>query len=64
MFFHLLKTYIRNPSLFFISFSPFYIEVNDDANHDSSAHICAGEVSFAKLVCQPVEDHFFLFYQN
>jgi hypothetical protein len=42
MFFHLLKTYIRNLSLFFISFSPFYLEVNDDANHDSSAHICAG----------------------
>jgi hypothetical protein len=39
--FHLLKTYIRNPSLFFISFSPSHLQGNDDGNHDPRAHICA-----------------------
>ena len=54
--FYFLKTYIRNPSLFFISFSPSHLEGNNDGNHDPRAHICAwgGEFCqvsiFAKLV--------------
>jgi hypothetical protein len=46
--FHLLKTYIRNPSLFFISFSPSHPEGNNDGNHDPR-----GEVSFAKFLFLP-----------
>jgi hypothetical protein len=44
--FHHLKTYIRNPSIFFISFSPSHLEGNADANHDPRAW----EVSFAKFL--------------
>jgi hypothetical protein len=64
------KTYIRNPSLFFISFSPSHLEGNNDGNHDPRTHICAwgGEFCqvsiFAKLVCQTVGGQFFLFCQN
>jgi hypothetical protein len=47
------KTYIRNPSLFFISFSPSHLEGNDDGNHDPHAHICAWGVSFAKFLFLP-----------
>jgi hypothetical protein len=64
------KTYIRNPSLFFISFSPSHLEGNNDGNHDLRAHICTwgGEFCqvsiFSKLVCQTVGGQFFLFCQN
>jgi hypothetical protein len=44
------KTYIRNPSLFFIYFSPSHLEGNNDGNHDPRADICAWEVSFAKFL--------------
>jgi hypothetical protein len=40
--FHLLKTYIRNPSLFFIFFFTPHLEGNDDGNHDRHAHIREG----------------------
>jgi hypothetical protein len=68
--FHLLKTYIRNPSLFFISFSPSHLQGNADDNHNPRTHIYAWgdefcQVSiFAKLVCQTAGDYFFLFCQN
>jgi hypothetical protein len=64
--FHLLKTYIRNPSLFFISFFTPHLEGNGDGNHDPRAHIYAQgggfcQVSiFAKLICQTVGGQFFL----
>jgi hypothetical protein len=49
-----LKTYIRNPSLFFISFSPSHLEGNTDGNHDPRAHIYTrGEVSFGKFLFLP-----------
>jgi hypothetical protein len=66
MTFHLLKSYIRNPSLFFFSFSPSHLQGNDDGNHDPRAHICAwgGEFCqvsiFTKLVCQTGWGHFFV----
>jgi hypothetical protein len=31
MYLHLLKTYIRHPSLLFIAFSPSHMSRNDDA---------------------------------
>jgi hypothetical protein len=40
--FHLLETYIRNPSLFFISFSPSHLEGNADGNHDPRAYMRVG----------------------
>jgi hypothetical protein len=70
MTFYLLKTYIRNPSLFFISFSPSHLQGNTDGNHDPRAHIYSwrGEFCqvsiFAKLVCQTVGGQFLLFCQN
>jgi hypothetical protein len=57
--FHLLETYIRNPSIFFI-FSPSHLEGNANGNHDPRTHVCAWgggfcQVSiFAKLFCQIV----------
>jgi hypothetical protein len=60
------KTYIKNPALFFISFSPSHLEGHDD-NNDPRAHICAwgGEFCqvsiFAKSVCQTVGGQFFCF---
>jgi hypothetical protein len=45
--FHLLKTYISNPYLFFI-FSHSHLQGNDDDNHDPR-----GEVSFAKSLFLP-----------
>jgi hypothetical protein len=55
--FHLLKTYIRNLSLFFISFSPSHLQGNDDGNHDPRARgggeFCRVSI-FAKLVCQTI----------
>jgi hypothetical protein len=68
--FHLLETYVRNSSLFFISFSPSHLDGNANGNHDPRVHICAwgGEFCqvsiFAKLVCQTVGRQFFSFCQN
>jgi hypothetical protein len=47
--FHLMETYIRNPSLFFISFSPSQLEGNTDGNHDPRAHICACGGEFCQV---------------
>jgi hypothetical protein len=63
------KTYIRNPSLFFICFSPSHLEGNNDGNHDPRAYMRVGRwvlptSIFAKLVCQTVGGQFFLFCQN
>jgi hypothetical protein len=60
--FHLLKTYIRNPSMLFISFftPPTGVAV----------HICAWRglrcqlTLDVKLFCQKIESQFFLFCQN
>jgi hypothetical protein len=41
MAFHLLKTYIGNSSLFFISFSFSHLKGNADGNHDPRAYIRA-----------------------
>jgi hypothetical protein len=55
--FHLLETYISNPSLFFISFFTLPPKGNTDGNHNPRAYM-RGEVSFAnflffsKLICQ------------
>jgi hypothetical protein len=68
--FHNLETYIRNPSLFFISFFTLPPEGNADGNHDPCAHICAwgGEFCqvsiFAKLICQIVGGIFSRLCQN
>jgi hypothetical protein len=55
--FHLSKTYIKNLSIFFISFSPSHLQGNADDNHDRRAHIwflyACGDVSFAKLLFFP-----------
>jgi hypothetical protein len=64
--FHLLKTYIRNPSLFFIFFHPPTYRDTPMAT-TIRAHIYArgGEFCqvsiFAKLVCQTVGGQLFLF---
>jgi hypothetical protein len=69
MAFHLLETYIRNPSLFFL-FSPSHLEGKTDGNHDLREHICVwgGEFCqvsiFAKFVLQTVGGQFFSFCQN
>jgi hypothetical protein len=39
--FHLLKTYIRNPFIFFISFYTLPLEGNTDGNHNLRTHIYA-----------------------
>jgi hypothetical protein len=68
--FHLLKTYIRNTSLLFISFFTIPPTRKRRGNHDPCAHICAwgGKFCqifiFTELVCQIVRGKFFLFYQN
>jgi hypothetical protein len=62
--FHLLETYIRNLSLFFISFFTLPPRGKRRWQHDTRAHICAwgGEFCqvsiFAKLVCQTVGEQF------
>jgi hypothetical protein len=43
---HLLKTYIRNPSLFFIFFNPPIYRETNDGNHDPHAHIYARRCEF------------------
>jgi hypothetical protein len=47
---HLLKTYIMNPSLFFISFSPSHLQGNADGNHDPRAHICVWGSEFCQVL--------------
>jgi hypothetical protein len=47
--FYLLKTYISNPYLFFISFFTLPPKGNTDGNHDPRAYM-RGEVSFAKFL--------------
>jgi hypothetical protein len=51
--FHLLETYIRNPSLFFISFLPSHLEGNADGNTIRARIYARGEVSFAKFLFLP-----------
>jgi hypothetical protein len=51
--FHLLETHIRNPSLFFISFSPSHLEGNSDGNTIRARIYARGEVSFAKFLFLP-----------
>jgi hypothetical protein len=71
MVFHLLKTCIRNPSLFFI-FSPSHLALRMGETSMLTACIIfqREEVNFdkflffAKLVCQTIEGQIFLFYQN
>jgi hypothetical protein len=57
------KTYIRNPSLFFISFSPSHLEGNNDGYHDPRAHICAwgGEFCQVSIFTKLVETNFSCF---
>jgi hypothetical protein len=50
--FHLLETYIRNTSLFFI-FSPSHLEGNADGNTIRARIYAHGEVSFAKFLFLP-----------
>jgi hypothetical protein len=71
MLFHLLKTCIRNPSLFFISFFTLPSGLDTPMATEIGACIFSrGEESlakvsiFAKLVCQTVGCQFFLFCQN
>jgi hypothetical protein len=61
MLFHLLKTYIRNPSIFFISLFTFppYKETLISTTRDEFCQVSI----FTKLVCQSVEGQFFLFCQ-
>jgi hypothetical protein len=65
--FHLLKTYIRNPSIFFIfSHPPTYRETPMATTIDAGIYAC-GEVSFAKFLFLPswfaklLEANFFYF---
>jgi hypothetical protein len=54
MSFHFLKTYIRNPSLSLLIFSPSHLQGNADGNYDRRAYMCAGSWAlpswFAKLL--------------
>jgi hypothetical protein len=61
--FHLLKSYIRNPSLFFISFFNLPPGLATPMPTGSARVYCQVSI-FAKLVCQTVGDQFFSFCQN
>jgi hypothetical protein len=65
MSFHVLKYYIRNHSLFFISFCNLPPTGKRMMVTTLSEHIyLCREVSFVKLVCQTAGGQFFLFCQN
>jgi hypothetical protein len=57
------KTYIRNLSLFFISFSFSHLKGNNDGNHDPRAHICAwgGEFCQVSIFAKLLEANFSCF---
>jgi hypothetical protein len=61
MSFYLLKTYIRNHSLFFISF--FTLKEMLMATTIGGDEFCQVSI-FAKLVYQTARGQFFLFYQK
>jgi hypothetical protein len=51
--FHLLETYIRNPSLFFISFITLPPRGKRRWQHDTRAHICAWGGEFCQVSILP-----------
>jgi hypothetical protein len=65
--FHLLKTYIRNPSLYLFLFSPSHLSKNDSAKRAPRAYIYALEAGFpqvaksCRVFCQTVGEVFLTF---